>query len=103
MKDHRSACCTPSLLLSLLFSLTVLFAFFSSVTSQGSEAWKPESAWELKANKTVWLKVKIGTVIQTDYLEIQMFPELVPKAVDNFVELCKGTGFRSKIDVYIVL
>ncbi len=47
--------------LFLLLSITILF--FNNVTPQGSISWKPESAWELIANKTVWLKVSIGGVM----------------------------------------
>ena len=77
----------------MLVSHLPLFGYTQSTTTE----WKSESAWEVKANKTVWLKVSIDNVNQTDYLEIQMFPELVPKAVTNFVELCKGNTYKCKL------
>jgi hypothetical protein len=70
----------------------VLSIFEPYVNSQVSvTGWPAESAWTLKANKTVWLQVSIGSVTQTGYLEIMMFPELMPKAVESFVQLCIGT------------
>jgi hypothetical protein len=75
----------------LMILLSTLSPYVNSQTYV--TGWPPESAWDLVANKTVWLKISIGgTVITTDYLEIMMFPELMPKAVENFVTLCKGTA-----------
>ena len=64
----------------------VLSVFEPYVSSQVHlTGWAPESAWDLIANRTVWLKVQIDGVDQPGFLEIMMFPELMPKAVENFV------------------
>ncbi|TNV76020.1 hypothetical protein FGO68_gene16379 [Halteria grandinella] len=98
----------PLLLCLLYLSLNLFLTTLSNqplVHGQASNPWVPESAWDLPVGKTVWLQVSIGGVVQTDYLEIQMFPALMPRAVENFVQLCKGNTYKSKIDTtkYLML
>ena len=61
--------------------------------------WTTRSAWNETYYKTVWMKVSIGDdgigdAIETDYLEIQLF--YIPRALINFVELCRGTQYQCK-------
>jgi hypothetical protein len=61
--------------------------------------WVTRSAWNETFYKTVWLKVSIGVdgvsdPVEADTLEIQLF--YIPHAMVNFVELCKGTGYKCK-------
>ena len=66
--------------------------------------WVTRSAWNETYYKTVWMKVSIGDdgdsdPIETDYLEIQLFN--IPRALINFVELCRGTQYVCKVFIYI--
>ena len=65
--------------------------------------WVTRSAWNETYYKTVWMKVSIGDdgvgdTVETDYLEIQLF--YIPRALINFVELCRGTQYMCKILIY---
>ena len=48
------------------------------------------SAWTLIGNKTVWMKISINGVSEMKFLAIDLFPEILPNAVNNFVQLCNS-------------